>query len=102
MLYLLVVNSNMAVLEDRVQREREYVFLLGYLSAEINRKATKNRIQTLRLAVLVFLKSVIILDAAIAQVAAERFNGQPVLFRDCSVKLEEQVRMAGGRAVTGW
>jgi hypothetical protein len=94
MLYLLVVNSNMAVLEDRVQREREYVFLLGYLSAEINRKATKDRIQTLRLAVLRFLESVIILDTAIAQVVEERLNGQPVLFRDCSVKLEEQVQMA--------
>ena len=48
----------------------------------------------LRLAVLKFLESVIILDAAIAQVVAERLNGQPVLFRDCSVKLEEQVQMA--------
>ena len=28
------------------------------------------------------------------QVVAERLNGQPVLFRDCSVKLEEQVQMA--------
>ena len=41
-----------------------------------------------------FLESVITLDAAIAQVAAERLNGQPVLFRDCSVKLEEQLEMA--------
>jgi hypothetical protein len=37
---------------------------------------------------------VIILDGAIAQLAAERLNGQPVLFRDCSVKLEEQLQMA--------
>jgi hypothetical protein len=36
----------------------------------------------------------ITLDAAIAQVAAERLNGEPVLFRDCSVKLEEQLQMA--------
>lgn len=36
----------------------------------------------------------IVLDAAIAQVEAERLNRQPVLFRDCSVKLEEQVEMA--------
>jgi 3'-phosphoadenosine 5'-phosphosulfate sulfotransferase (PAPS reductase)/FAD synthetase len=41
-----------------------------------------------------FLESVIILDAAIAQLAAERLNGQPVLFRDCSLKLEEQLQMA--------
>jgi hypothetical protein len=70
-------------------RGREYIFLLGYLSAEIRGKAAKDRVQTLRLAVLIFLESVIILDAAIAQVAAERLNGQPVLFQDCSVKLEE-------------
>jgi hypothetical protein len=57
-------------------------------------RATKDRIQALRLAVLKFLESVIILDAAIAQLVAERLNGQPVLFRDCSVKLEEQVQMA--------
>jgi hypothetical protein len=36
---------------------------------------------------------VIILDAAIGQVAAERLDGQPVLFHDCSVKLEEQLQM---------
>jgi hypothetical protein len=47
-----------------------------------------------RFTVLVFLKSVIIPDAAIGQVAAERFNGQPVLFRDCEVKLKEQLQKA--------
>ena len=41
-----------------------------------------------------FLESVIILDAAIAQLATERLNGQPVLFRDCSLKPEEQLQMA--------
>jgi len=93
-LYLLVVNANTAVLEGRVEREREYIFLLGYLSAEMHGKAPKDRVQRLRLAILMFLESVITLDAAIAQVAAERLNGQPVLFRDCSVKLEEQLEMA--------
>jgi hypothetical protein len=93
-LYLLVINANTAMLEGKVEREREYIFLLGYLSAEMNGKAPKDRVQRLRLAVLMFLESVITLDAAIAQVAAERLNGQPVLFRDCSVKLEEQLQMA--------
>jgi hypothetical protein len=37
---------------------------------------------------------VIILNAAIGQVAAEHFNGQPVLFRDCEVKLKEQLQKA--------
>jgi hypothetical protein len=94
LLYNLVVNANMAALEGRVEREREYIFLCGYLSAEMRGNPTKDRVQTLRLAVLMFLESVIILDSAIAQLAADRLNGQPVLFRDCSVKLEEQLKMA--------
>jgi 3'-phosphoadenosine 5'-phosphosulfate sulfotransferase (PAPS reductase)/FAD synthetase len=94
LLYNLVVGANGEVIENRAQREREYMFLLGYLSAEIRGKAAKDRVQTLRLAVPMFLESVIILDAAIAQLAAERLNGQPVLFRDCSLKLEEQLQMA--------
>ena len=36
----------------------------------------------------------IILDAAIAQVAVEHLNGQPLLFRDSAVKLAEQLQMA--------
>ena len=33
--YNLVINANVAVIESRMQREREYIFLLGYLGAEI-------------------------------------------------------------------
>jgi hypothetical protein len=65
--------------------------MLGYLGAEMRGKARK--VQTLRLAILMFLESVIILDGAIARLAALRLNGQPVLFRDCSVKLDEQLQM---------
>jgi hypothetical protein len=93
-LFNLVVNVNLEVMENGKQRERECAFLFGYLTAEMHGKAPKDRVQRLRLAVLMFLESVITLDAAIAQVAAERLNGQPVLFRDCSVKLEEQLQMA--------
>jgi hypothetical protein len=92
LLYLLIVYTNIAVLEDREQRRREYVFLLGYLIAEMNGKTTKKRVQILRLVVLAFLKSVIILDAAIAQVRSEHLDGQSILFRDCEVKLKEQHR----------
>ena len=94
LVYNLAVHANVQAFENRAQREREYLFLLGYLSAEMHGKATKDQIQALRLAVLKFLESVIVLDAAIAQLVADRLNGQPVLFRDCSVKLEEQVQMA--------
>jgi hypothetical protein len=48
----------------------------------------------LRLAFLLFIESVIILDAAVGQIAAERFNGQPVLFRDTAIMLTEQLKMA--------
>jgi len=94
LLYLLVVNANMAVLEGGMQREREYVILLGYLSAELNGKITKDRVEDLRLAFLMFIEPVIILDAAIAQVVADRLTGQSVLFRDSAVKLAEQLQMA--------
>lgn len=94
LLYLLVIYTNMAVLEDREQRRREYVFLLGYLTAEMNGNLTKHRVEILRLVARVFLKSVIILDAAIAQVVSEHFDGQPILFRDCEARLREQVQLA--------
>ena len=67
---------------------------MGYLSAELNGKITKDRVEDLRLAFLMFIEPVIILDAAIAQLVAERLNGQPVLFRDTAVKLAEQLKMA--------
>lgn len=50
LLYQVVVNANITVLEDRAQREREYVLLLGYLGAEQSRKVTKDRIERLCLA----------------------------------------------------
>jgi hypothetical protein len=93
LLYNLVVNVNLEVIENGKQRERECAFVFGYLSSEMHGKAPKDRVQRLRVAVLMFLESVITQDAAIAQVAAERLDGQPVLFHDCSVKLEEQLQM---------
>ncbi|HLM81432.1 MAG TPA: hypothetical protein VK302_12480 [Terriglobales bacterium] len=93
LLYQFVLNANLAVLEDRGQREREYIFLLGYLSAEARGNLTKDRIDHMRLAFLMFIEPVIMLDAAIAQVVAEQLDGQPILFRDCEVKLEEQLQM---------
>ncbi len=55
---------------------------------------TEDRVMVLRLAFLLFIETVIILDAAVGQIAAERFNGQPVLFRDTAIKLAEQLKMA--------
>jgi hypothetical protein len=95
LLYRLVVNANVGVLGGWEQHRREYVYLLGYLSAEMRGKATKNDVeQPLRLALLTFLGSVISLDAALAQLVAERLGGHPVLFRDAAAMLAEQLEMA--------
>jgi hypothetical protein len=94
LLYSLAVNANVEVFENRDQREREYILLLGYLGAELRGESTKDSVERLRMGVRVFIDAVIVMDAAISQVAAERFNGQQVLFRDCEVKLKEQLQMA--------
>jgi hypothetical protein len=91
LLYNLIINANMEVIENRERRGSEYLLLLGYLSA-VN--ITEYSLATPRMAILMFIDAVSVLDAAITQVAAERINGQPMLFRDCKVKLEEQVQMA--------
>jgi hypothetical protein len=45
------------------------------------------------MAFLLFIETVIILDAATAQLVVERLTGQPVLFRDSAAKLAEQLKM---------
>jgi hypothetical protein len=72
LLYNLVINANVAVFESGVQREREYSLLLALIGAEWRGKTTEQSIEVLRLVILMFLEAVIILDAAIAQIAAER------------------------------
>ena len=100
LLYNLVVVANVEVIETALQREREYILLLRLLSAEIRGKASNDRVETLRLAFLMVIEPVIILDAAITQIAAERLIGQPVLFRDTAAKLEEQLKMVTD--LTAW
>jgi hypothetical protein len=58
LLYILVVNANVAVIESGVQREREYILSLGVIGAEWRGKSTEPSIEALRLAVLMFLESV--------------------------------------------
>jgi len=100
LLYLLVVKANVEVIGGKEQRGREYLFLLGYLSAEMNGRITKERVENLRRAALIFIEPVIVLDAAIAQLVAQRLTGQPVLFRDSAVMLAEQLQMANH--LSGW
>ncbi|MGC1647235.1 MAG: hypothetical protein WA741_15570 [Candidatus Sulfotelmatobacter sp.] len=93
LLYMLAINANLDVIRARVQREREYVLLLGYLGAEMRGNPTLDAVQDLRMVVLVFIESVIILDAGIARVSAEHLNGEPVLFGDAAAQLAVQLQM---------
>ena len=77
-----------------MQGEREYIFLLGYLTAEVRGHRKKDQIEYLRLAFLMFIEPVIGLEVAIDQLVAVWLDGQPVLFRDTAVKLAEQLKMA--------
>jgi hypothetical protein len=43
--YNLVINANVEVIESRVQREREYILLLGYLGAEMRATPTKDQVE---------------------------------------------------------
>jgi hypothetical protein len=94
LLFNLIVDANVAVAQNDAQREREYFFLWGYLRAEMAGKATEERIRTLRSAVLMFVESVVVLDAAVSQIAADHLCSQPVLFRDCADKMHRQIEMA--------
>jgi hypothetical protein len=80
LLYNLVVNANSEVMANGAHREREYVLLLGFLSAEMRAGLMKHKVEILRLLFLNFIETVIVLDAAIAQIGSERLGGQPVLF----------------------
>jgi hypothetical protein len=44
LLYSLAVNANVEVFENRDQREREYILLLGYLGAELRGESTKDSV----------------------------------------------------------
>jgi hypothetical protein len=93
LLYMLAINANLDVIRTRVQRERESVLLLGYLGAEMRGNPTLDAVQDLRIAVLMVIESVMILDAGISRVSAEHLNGEPVLFGDAAAKLAEQLQM---------
>jgi hypothetical protein len=49
LLYMLAINTNLEVIRAGVQREREYVLLLGYLGAEMRESPTLDTIQDLRI-----------------------------------------------------
>ena len=91
MLYNLIINVNVAVQESLLQRDREYLFLLGYLTGFT---ATADSIGILQDLILIFVEEVLLLDEAISHLSAERFGSQSLLFADSVLKLKEQMEMA--------
>jgi hypothetical protein len=94
LLYRLIVNANISVLESAEQSQREYFLLRGYFCAALNGKPTRERIEHLRKALLLFIEPIVLLDAAIAQLVAGPLKDHPILFRDSEEKLAEQLEMA--------
>jgi hypothetical protein len=85
---------NLAVLESAGQSQREYFLLCGYFYAALNGKTTKEGIEHLHKALLLFIEPIVGLDAAIAQLVAGPLKDHPILFRDSEQKLAEQLEMA--------
>jgi len=93
-LFRLVVNLNTEVIENELPRNRECLFLSGYVRAESNWKITKSRVERLHSTLLVFLESMVIFNAAIANVSSQYLNGHPALFPECRAQLEYQLQIA--------
>jgi hypothetical protein len=93
-LYMLIVDSNVAVQQTIGQRNREFLFLLAYLEASMREPNFPDLEEQLRTLTLIFVNAVLLLERTISQISAERFQGQPILFSDSTVKLEEQLDMA--------
>ena len=94
MLYRLIVNANISVLESAEQSQREYFLLCGYFYAALNGKPTRESIERLRKALLLFIEPIVLLDGAIAQLVAGPLKDHPILFRNSEQKLAEQLEMA--------
>jgi hypothetical protein len=57
------------------------------LNAVLNGKTTKEQIEHLRKALLLFIEPIVGLDAAVAQLVAGPLKDHPILFRDSEQKL---------------
>jgi hypothetical protein len=92
-LFMLVIDANTAVSEETLHRRRDLALLGGYLHAVARSPKSTENVEELRVEVLRFVENVFVLEAAIGRIARERLSGQPVLFRDTSHKLEQQLQM---------
>jgi hypothetical protein len=57
-------------------------------------------VELLRITFLIFIKAVVILEAAVSQVAADRFCGEPILFCETALELADQSKKASD--LSGW
>ncbi len=93
-LYNIIVEVNSAVLTHFLARNREYLFLLGYLEAILQNPVHVRSVEQVRNLTLLFVEDVVLLDAAISQISAVYFGGRTILFTDCAEKLRDQLQMA--------
>jgi hypothetical protein len=94
LLYMLVIEVNVVVQESLFQREREYLFFLGFVEALMRSPVTEDALQQLCDLTLVFVNEVFELDCVISQISAERFGAHSILFSDSDSQLREQIDLA--------
>lgn len=92
-LYLLIVQTNIEVLESAMHQYREYWFVKTSLTL-LDPLITKEEMEKLRWVVLSFAMPVVVLETAIERIVAEHFQGQPLLFGDCDDQLKQQLKNA--------
>ena len=83
-LYMLVVEVNMAILGSEQPTCRAFGLLASYMLAVAQTPQNADRLKELRFALVTVIEEVLVLEDAIARATAEHFNNQEVLFRDAS------------------
>jgi hypothetical protein len=90
-LYMIVVEVNHRVHDQFFASQREYMFLLAYLSTTMRCRLLSDSEELLRSTTLAFVHRGLLLEGSISRVSAERFAGNPILFSDSAAKLKEQI-----------
>lgn len=90
-LYMIVVEVNSKVQLESFQSEREYLFLLAYLTSTMHLPPSPISEAQLRSITLTFVEPILLLEGAVQRMSAERFDAQPILFADSVVKLNAQL-----------
>jgi hypothetical protein len=94
LLYNIIIGVNVSVQNQYLERYREFAFLLGFFSAVMRGCIAKHSEKSLRALTLFFVEKILVVEAAISEISAQRFRGQPILFSDSAAKLNEQFDFA--------